>query len=55
VRRAFGCTRYSETRFAGATKLVGFPLDKLTENLGKRCVSPSRLALEQRQIVAVSR
>ena len=55
VRRAFGCARYSETRFPGATKVVGFPLDKLTENLSKRYVSPSRLALEQRQIVAVSR
>ncbi len=51
--RAFGRVRHSETRPAGATKLLGFPLDELAKNLGERHVSPSRFAFEQRKIVAI--
>ncbi len=50
---AFGRACHSETRPPGATKLLGFPLDELAQNLGERHVSPSRLVFEQREIVAI--
>jgi hypothetical protein len=51
--RAFARAHHSEAWYAGAPKLLNFPLHELAQDLGERHVSPSRLAFEQRKIVAI--